>query len=363
MPKYNINATGVTRIKQSGNGLESTTVGWGSIVGGPKSSPTELDNAVEHMYNDSFNDASFEGLITGLKDRINLLEEQMVGIKQTDVAVVSSADAAELVQADKDLIVSVAEPVNDTKSIITGKSVEIKAFAINNAVVQVNATEDVNIKGLVATGVHDRTAAATKTNAQLNIPKGKHIRISDCVMGQTGYNVIEIGLSEPVKSVVIDNVDFTAENVNNDINIYATEDGAVVTISNCSFATCSNPIRLSNRGGGKLIVNLVNCNFKWERGNAPYTGIILFQDYTSGSVEAEEANNLFGRDKVQINMIGCVADHEEIKVIDIEDVCGTGDDNQLFYVYRNKANAVIPFGDGSAYPVIRVDHFVYNTGK
>ena len=301
---------------------------------------------------------SIIGTLTNLTNRLAVAEQKLTDLSKTDIAVVTSAE--DLAQPTKDLVITLAEPVANTKAVISGKSVEIKAAEVNSGCIQITTDGDVTVKNVVATGVCDKN---TFGNAQLNVPKGKYVNISDSNISQTGYNGIEIGGTSAVKNVVIDNVQVVGALTNNGISIYHTEDGAVVTISNCTIKNCSNAVRLSNCDGGKLIVNLINCDLEWNLNpgdNArDYIGIIIFQDYTSKSADEAAANNLFGRDKVQINMIGCTSRGEAITFENIEDVCGSKTADQLFYVYRDKGG-LVAFGDGSAYPVFSIDGKVYN---
>ena len=153
---------------------------------------------------------------------------------------------------------------------------------------------------------------------------------------------------------MIDNVKFNSTLSNNAISIFATEDGSVITISNCTFTKCLNPIHLSNATGGKVTINLVNCEFtEWDSSN-DLAGILSMQDYTSKSVEAIQTNNLFGPDKVTINVINCTHAGEKIVApANIADVCGTKNAaTQLFYIWSNEEGFVNY--DAERYPVINI---------
>ena len=211
------------------------------------------------------------------------------------------------------------------------------------------------MKNLTTTGDLPKATA----NAQIRIVSGDYVRITDSAIDQTGYNAIEIGLGtgsgpSATKSIVIDNVKFNSTLSNNAISIFATEDGSVITISNCTFTKCSNPIRLSNATGGKVTINLVNCEFtEWDSSN-DWAGLLIMQDYTSKSVEAIQANNLFGPDKVTINVINCTHAGEKIVApANIADVCGTKNAaTQLFYIWSNEEGFVTY--DAERYPVINI---------
>lgn len=292
------------------------------------------------------------GNAVSMSDRLASLEAQIVSLKQTNVAAVTSS--ADLAQADKDLIITIAEPISGTTT-VEGKSIEVKELTTNNATTIFKTEGDVTMKNLTTTGDLPKATA----NAQVRIVSGDYVRITDSAIDQTGYNAIEIGLGtgsgpSATKSIVIDNVKFNSALTNNAISIFATEDGSVITISNCTFTKCSNPVRLSNATGGKVTINLVNCEFtEWDSSN-DWAGLLIMQDYTSKSVEAIQANNLFGPDKVTINVINCTHAGKKITMPeDIATVCGTNDAaTQLFYVWSNEEGLVAY--DADRYPVINI---------
>ena len=127
-----------------------------------------------------------------------------------------------------------------------------------------------------------------------------YVAIKDCVLEPSNVqNDIEIGLeNRDAKIIVIDNIQFKGKFNKNGINIFGTTDNSVVTISSCYFENASNAIRLSKRTNVKnVVVNIVNCVVdKWKAGE--YAGLKLYQDYTSGCVEAEVENNLFAKEKI-----------------------------------------------------------------
>lgn len=282
--------------------------------------------------------------IATLIERIVMLEDQLVGLKQTDVLVVD--DIANATDASKDLVISLYAPVTAVNN-ITGKSVDIKAATVESGRLNIAATEDVVIKNLTTSG----NLAKSVSNAAVSINNTGYVRVADCVIDQTGYNVIEIGLTanKAPKSVLIDNVAFNAAETNNVISIFDTQDGAVINISNCKFVKCSNPIRLSNRSGKKVTLNITNCEFgEWETGE--YSGMIICQDYTSSTAAAAIENNLFGPDKVTINIVNCTKQGAKIVIDDPATVCGTKQDTQLLYVYCDKGGFVLY--DANRYPTI-----------
>lgn len=292
------------------------------------------------------------GNFIAVTDRLASLEAQIVALKQTDVVAVTSS--ADLVQADKDLIITIAEPITGVTT-VEGKSIEVKALTATDATTILKTTGDVTVKNLTTTGDLPKATA----NAQIRIPGGSYVRITDSTINQTGYNAIEIGLGtesgpSATKSIVIDNVKINAALSNNAINIFATEDGSVVTISNCTITKCSNPIRLSNATGGKVTINIVNCEFTEWDGSNEWAGMLIMQDYTSKTVEKIQANNLFGPDKVTINVINCT--HAGKKIVapeNIADVCCTQNAaTQMIFIWNEPEGFVAYSAD--RYPVINI---------
>ena len=311
-----------------------------------KASQKDVDDLVVSINNVSSIANVADAQFSVLAGRLAALEDQIISLKQTDVLIVNDIAAAN--DATKDLIISIDNTVTAVNN-ITGKSVDIKTVALESGRFNISATDDVVIKNMTTTG----NLAKSVSNAAISINNSGYIRIADSVMDQTGYNVIEIGLNRDAvpKSVTIDNVKFNGAETNNVVSIFNTEDGAVINISNCSFAHCSNPIRISNRDGRRLIINVVNCEFGiWDSGE--YAGMIICQDYTSPSAEAAATNNLFSPDKVTINIINCTKGGEPIVAADPATICGTKQDSQLLYVYRDKSGFVLY--DAEVYPTINI---------
>ena len=287
------------------------------------------------------------GTILTLLDKIAILQEQLNNIKFAAAETVVTIEGGKVNEPDEDVIISVPE-TQTTNTTITGKSILVKDYTYEDSYVKFTATEDVDISNLDNSG----TLPKSVSNAQVNINTEGYVKITDSELNQNGYNAIEIGLSKPSKSIVIDGVTFGGNLTNNAISIHDTEDGAVVTISNCTFVNCSNPIRLSNKSNVHVTVNIVNCEFtQWEAGM--YAGMLFCQDFTSTTNEAALENNLFAPEKVTINVVNCTHAGQKIMFSDPSEVCATGDDNQIFYVYYNKGG-LIAYGDGSRFPRITV---------
>ena len=286
------------------------------------------------------------GNVQALADRLDLVETQLTDLKKTNVVPVVIDSESELNQPTADMVITAAEtPVEDAVSIVA-KSIDVKSMNATNAVVSMTATNDVTVQSLSLTG--DLPKATS--NAQVKINTSEYVKITKSSFAQTGYNAVEIGFQTAPKNVIIDGLDFTAPLSNNAILIFQHQDDAVITISNCHFAEVSNAVRISNKLNKRATVNIINCTVdKWDA-RSEWAGFLIMQDYTSGSVEAEETNNLFAPDKLTINFINVVGpDGKVIKPTNLAEVCGTSDENQIIYVWNSKGGT-IPYGDGSRYP-------------
>ena len=277
-----------------------------------------------------------------LKSRVEYLEQQLKAMKTKNAS--QAASPSDFNQPENDVVVSVSEPVSGSNE-IKGKAITVNELTAENGLVKLTATDDVDVSNLTTDG----TLPKSTSNAQVIVNTTGFVTISDSTIAQNGYNAVEIGISNLPKSIYIQNVDFSGTFTNNIISIFGTEDNATVTISNCKFGKCSNPLRLSNRGGGKVTVNFMNCEFdQWDTGE--YSGCVILQDYTSKSKDETQENNLFAPDKVSISFTNCTYKGEKIAFNDIASVAGTKQDSQLLYVYANKEGFILY--DENRYPTV-----------
>ena len=80
---------------------------------------------------------------------------------------------------------------------------------------------------------------------------------------------------------------------------------------------------------------------------------MIFQDYTSKSAEDSKKNNMFGPDKMTVNIVNCTTPNGKLgPVEDLSTVCGTKDANQLFYMYSDKEGEIAYSAD--RFPVITI---------
>ena len=287
-----------------------------------------------------------------LTSKIAVLEEKLEKLSKTDVENVELNGESEATFSDesKDYIISGKE----TKSTaITGKTVKLDNLSIsNNARTTINAS-DVEIKNVNISGDFPKA----NDNAVVKINNAEYVVVRDIVFDSSNvYNGIEIGLKSKLlpKSVLFENCQFLGKFSNNAILVFGTQDNAVVNINNCYFKDLSNAIRLSNNANKSCTLNITNCKFdKWET-KAPWQGMIIMEDYTSKSNEEAISNNLFGDNKITINIINCIGPNGK-KITapsDLSTICGTGDEKQIIYVCYDEGGLVAY--DKSKYPIINI---------
>ena len=292
------------------------------------------------------------GSIVSLQSRLQSLEDKVSSLSKTNVEsyTIDSATTELFTDASVDYVISGDA---DKSYSISGKSVTINNMNVtNNARLTLNASSDVEVKNTVISGDFPKASG----NAVVKVNNADYVVFKDMTFDATLYNAVEIGLSGSVlpKGVLFDNCKFLGKFTNNAISVFATQDNCVININNCEFQEVSNPLRLSNRTNVKCTVNITNCKFdKWES-NPEYTGIVICQDYTStaGNVVA---NNLFGKDKITVNVINCVGPNGAItKPKNISTVCGSKDANQLLYVFLDNGGGNLAY-DADRYPTLNIN--------
>lgn len=290
---------------------------------------------------------STPGNIDLLKDKLALLERKIDDLNKTNVVSVVAESGSNFNQPDADMVLTKGNIPLTGKVTVTGKSIDVKSLAADSSAVKFTATENVNITGVDFTG----TLIKTVSNAQLSVNTPNYVNITASTFNQAGYNAIEVGLETPVKSVIIDGINFTNKLTNNAISIFKWEDDAIITVSNCTFKSVSNVVRISNGLNKRATINFINCKAEsWETGE--YAGFLCMQDYTSTSATLEKENKLFSKDKLTINFTNCYGPYGKIEEPkDYKTTFGSKlSAYQLGYVYGSKTNEIYPYVDGEFYP-------------
>lgn len=302
--------------------------------------------------------------------RINVLEDKVTALSKTNVTPVVAGASAKVNDESADLVIAKSEtPITEVTS-YTGKSVEVKSMDVASSKVKLNAVAgDLTISNYTSSGSIEGKVV------EIEAYSGEHVKITNCILSQSGYNAINIGNTKTTvdtapKSILIDNVQLNGTMTNNAINIYGQKDNAVITISNCHFEGVSNPVRLFNVTNTACTVNFINCTCStWEAdaNELMYSGFLLCEDATSANIDEEVLLNRFGRDKVTVNFINCYGPHGKIESADPSIFCGTANSSQLIYVFRhnsykvekeldstNVSAGIVAYGNGSSYPTITI---------
>ena len=319
-----------------------------------QSKTEEFDETKNEIDNLKLEDISQNGVNTSILNRLALLETQVDQLKKTDIEVVSvTSSDTEISKVDKDVIITTEEPITSPTTVV-GKSIDFKKLDIESSLVKATANGgDVILTNVQTSGNLNKSVS----NAAFSINTNEYVRITQADIQQSGYNCIEIGLSntEP-KNIIIDNIDFTGTLSNNAISVFANADNAVLTISNCHITKCSNFLRLSNRTNHKLTVNIVNCQIdSWETTPA-WSGMICLQDYTSKSDEVSLEAKLFASDKITINITNVTGPNGKLVAPeDWSEVIASQDaSKQICYiVYGN--SVLLPYtGNEDMYPTFNI---------
>ena len=302
-----------------------------------------------------------ESSINSLLNRINLISRRLEIVEsKSDIKFIDDTTVeAAYINTDKELVVAdlTMTSLVDSSWALIGSDVDVSNSTADSVSIATTATNgNVTIDGLTTTGSLNKSVS----NAAIRVTTNEDVVITNSNIGQSGYNVIEIGLAagSAPKSVLIKDCDFTGTMSNNAISIFALADNAVVNIENCHFASVSNVFRWSNRTNATGVVfNIKNCTWDSLEPKENYRSVFLLQDYTSANSEAVYTNDLFNSTKLTINFIDCVGtDGELIKLGDNEtatDRFGTGD-GKLVYLYADKIGKISYTDHPEMYPNLTV---------
>lgn len=290
--------------------------------------------------------------VDGLLFRVGRMEDKVAALEKTNTEPVAAeaANALNLTDATKDYVVSgdIAQA-----AAISGKTVTLKDVSVNDATLALNAEKDVELKSVNLTGTYpsDKGKVIKNDNAE-------YVTVKDSTFdASAAYNMIEIGLGGTAlpKGVLIENCKFTGNYTNNAILVFGTQDNAVININNCYFEHVSNVLRLSNKTNAKNVtVNITNCKCDHWDTNPQWAGLLICQDYTSGSTAKAEENNLFAPDKITINVSNLITPDGTLLAApkDMATIAGSFDDKQVFYLSDNYRGSVAY--DAAKYPAINI---------
>ena len=211
------------------------------------------------------------------------------------------------------------------KHIVTEPEARIVATATNGSAV---------LKDVVVNGAYTKP----KGNTAISVNASDNVTIDgvDMTNADLAWNAIEVGLNSTPSNVDIENVALKAAK-NNGILLFKTQDNAVVNIKNVDFGEqVSNAIRISNYSNAKNVtINIEDCKVgRWDDGKegAPsypstlYAGFFIFEDYCKdhNTVEKAKEANLFGPDKIKINIKNLTVGGKPYKPEDVTQLLGGG---------------------------------------
>lgn len=257
------------------------------------------------------------------------------------------------ITSDKDLLIT--GPINSNAK-ITAPTITIKNSTItNNARIALSGNEDIIVKSTDFEGDFPRRQGGN-TVVSINTPGDvtlKHLKFNTPATG-TAYNAIEIGLQKQPANILIENCEFGNRFENIPIIIYGVQNDAIININNVHFTQVSNCFRFSNcTNATGVTFNITNCTCDQWNIDDDWSGMFLFEDYTSTDLNVVE-NNLFGDEKVRINVYNFTYKAERIeRPEDIASVCGTRDySSQIFYIWNDK-EGFVPYSR-ERYPEINI---------
>lgn len=288
--------------------------------------------------------------IDELLKRVEILEAKIKELAQTNPVEVTELNPSES-QPDADLIINLESPITEVTS-VTAKSVDFKSGSINSSKLSLKATGNVDITNLSTEGDLPKSTS----NCALAINTDEYVTITDSTWNQTGYNAIEIGLSNTApKNVNIENIDFSNDLSNNAISIFAMKDGGIINITKCHFKKVSNMLRLSNRLNSKITINITDVTVdEWDT-RPDSAGLICLQDYTSKSNEEVLESNRFSPEKITINLTNVTGPYGKVVITDPKINFGSNiADKQIAYIYSNELDGyMLPYSE-DRYPKFNV---------
>ena len=274
--------------------------------------------------------AAMSGDIVTINSTLEIMQKQIQALKTPETEA-ADPNTANVSQPDKNIVISNGSVTTtaDEKFTrqITAKSIQVEDIAVESSRVVFDANDDVVISGFESSGDLKKSTA----NAAVSIYSNADVKITNSTVNQTGYNAIEIGLSDDKapKNVLIDGITFDSKMSNNAILIFAHQKDALITISNCYFKDVSNCVRLSNRLNVPAKVRFVNCTCdKWDT-NPQWNGFLILEDYTSKTKEEYLEQKRFHN--LDIQFVNCYGPFGKIEGTAEE--LFSNNENQVAYIY------------------------------
>lgn len=291
--------------------------------------------------------------LVSLVNTVSMLETKINDMTKNNVQTLTEFPTTSDITADFEVNGAILLEQNTIKC----KTISLNDVKTNGDDNRLNITSnEVSINGMTASGTYTKS----KGNAVVVINNAQYVTVKDSIFDTTGYNGFEIALNavatKTPKVITFDNCTFGEGMSNNIITLYKSMDNAVINITNCTFKGVGNILRLSNATNARgLVVNFTNCIIeKWLGDSTEYRGLVLLQDYTSKTVEAANANNLFGEGKITINFTNITTPDGKLNPVDdLGTILGSKNEKQIAYVYKDAEKFVAPY-DSNIYPIVNI---------
>lgn len=281
---------------------------------------------------------SLKATLESYKIMLDQMRKDFNSYNADNVEILSEFEGGNVTSDDKD--VKVNDSTISSESTVTAKSISLNNVTQDSSILKLSASKveanDLTIKGELKRSVTGSDGKPKNQNCYHSVLGAETVIYTNLTFTPKdgAYNGVEVDLSgNGAKTVVFENCDF-GKFSNNAINIFAFQDNATVTISNCHFASVSNALRISNKTNAKNVtINLVNCTIdEWEHreGYNEWIGAVIFEDYTSKNTEEVTTNNQFGG--MKLNITNLVHAGKKVVPTDVASVLGTQDENQVVYV-------------------------------
>lgn len=187
-----------------------------------------------------------------------------------------------------------------------------------NALIDTTGAGSVTLKNCI---VSDVVPTATKTFLIKSTTTDNGVlTISDCYFGKNQvvdgkkiYNLFELDGALKDGTVIENNYFEEGCSTHNDINIYAVEDGAAITIRNNTWEKSANGIRIGIKGEPKCTINIEDNHYMTTDEDPTWAGLLLVQPY--GKQTTSLSNTTINIDNT------------------VFDGAVEGEDYQLYYLY------------------------------
>lgn len=331
------------------SGITSDISGITSDIADIVEHQTEVDKVIENIKEFLENTVS-PAECSIIFSRIGVIEDMIEDLATKGLPVTTPSGN---ITSSSDLLIG--GNITDSSK-ITAPSITVRnAVVSDNARVSLNADDNVFVDRMDFEGDFGRRQGGNtviSVNGYKNVSI-KHMNFSTPKTGTT-YNALEIGLSKEPKNILIENCVFENKFENIPIIIYGVQNDAVININNVEFGRLSNCIRFSNSTNATGVTfNITNCTCRQWNMDDDWSGMMLFEDYTSPASGVVE-NNLFAPEKVKINISNFKYQDEALEMpADIAEICGTRDyATQVFYIWNDK-EGFVPY-NATRYPKIAI---------